>query len=122
MTWTLIAYGAGLFYFAARQDKVINKNRFRIAWIIFASIPLSHFFFILLRANNVNMRKPSPRMAGNLASIELWSSGVEWLLLAISLIVLMTAIIPNDTVNSKPSAKLSDSIPEPDKKDVPSYP
>jgi len=122
MTWTLIAYGAGLFYFAAHQDRLINKNRFRIAWIVFTAIPFSHFFFTLLRANNVNIGKPSHRMAENLASIQLWSSGVEWLLLSISLFVFMTAIIPTDQNNGKPSTKLSDSIPETHKKDLPSYP
>ena len=103
MTWLLIAYGLGLFYFLVRQDQVVNKDHFRIAWIFFASIPLSHFIFTLLRAMFVNPKRPSPRMAGNLASIELWASGVEWLLLGISLIVLLYSIIPRSTPNNTTS-------------------
>jgi len=111
MTWTLIAYGAGLFYFLIRQDKVSSMDRFRVAWILFASIPLSHVFFTLLRAGSVNPGRPSPRMVGNLASIELWSSGVEQLLLGVSLIVLMTAILPSNPTSSKTSVKLSAADP-----------
>jgi len=97
-----------------RQDQVANKDRFRIAWILFASIPLSHFAFTLLRAVFVNSGRRSPRMAGHLASVEIWASGVVWLLLGISLIMLLYSIIPksnpNDTTstlqqNSSDSAK-----------------
>ena len=104
MTWLLIAYGVGLFFFLVRQDLVVNKDRFRIAWIIFASIPLSHFFFAFIRAVSINPQRPSPRMAGTIASIELWSSGVEWLLLGISLIVFLYSVIPGSKPNNVTSA------------------
>jgi hypothetical protein len=104
MTWLLIAYGIGLFYFLIRQDHVADKDRFRMAWILFASIPLSHFVFTLLRVAFANPGKPTPRMARNMASVELWASGVEWLLLGISLIVLLTSIIPKGHPNSTTSS------------------
>ena len=88
MTWLLIAQLVGLLYFAANKDRVSNKGSFRVAWVWFALIPVSRFVFALFRAGNYR----SPR---DLTLIEIWSDGVGWLLMAISLLFLLKALVPS---------------------------
>jgi hypothetical protein len=87
MPWLLIAYVLGLFYFAANPGRISDKGLFRAAWIWYAIIPFNHFVFTLFRAGNI-------RSTRGLALVEIWSDGISWLLLGISLILLVTALIP----------------------------
>jgi hypothetical protein len=87
MTWLLIAYLLVLVYFTVNPGKRGRPGSFRLAWLLFAGIPLSHFFFALVRAGN--MRDPR-----DLALTEVWADGVAWLLLGLSLIFLINAIAP----------------------------
>jgi len=86
MTWFLIAYLAGLFYLALNQNKIADKGGFCGAWISFALIPAGNFLFTLIRLNNM-------RRSSTLAVIELWSTGITWLLLSISLLFLLKAFM-----------------------------
>ena len=88
MTWILGAYLIALLYLSVRREKSSDNGSFRQAWITFAMIPFSHFFFTLVRAGNY----PNPR---DLALIEIWANGFEWLLLGISLMFLTGTIAPN---------------------------
>ena len=87
MTWLLIAYVLGLFYFAANPKKISNTGLFRAAWIWLGLIPVNHFIFTLFRAGNI-------RSTRDLALVEVWSNGISWLLLGISLLILINALIP----------------------------
>lgn len=89
MPWLLCAYLLGLLYFIANPQKVVNRGAFRTAWIWFALVPVSNFVFALFRAGNI-------RSTSELALIEVWSDGIAWLLLAISLFVLIGALLPED--------------------------
>ena len=87
MTWLLIVYLLVLVYLTVKPVRPGRPGSFRLAWLFFAGIPLSHFFFALVRAGN--MRDPR-----DLALTEVWSDGVAWLLLGLSLIFLTNAIAP----------------------------
>ena len=85
--WILLVYFVALLYFAAVPKRIMNRRSFRTAWIWFALIPVSNFVFTLFRAGN--MRSPS-----DLALVEVWSVGVAWLLLGVSLFALLNALVP----------------------------
>jgi hypothetical protein len=92
MTWLLIAYLIALLYIALRRAVVPNGHAFRKAWIAFALIPISHFFFTLLRAGNFGDSR-------DLALVEIWADGVEWLLLGISMIFLTGTLVPGSSAS-----------------------
>jgi hypothetical protein len=87
MTWILIAYLAALLYVSANQQKFANPAALRPAWLWFAAVPISHFFFTLIRAGNFG----DPR---DLALVEIWSEGFQWLLLGVSIVYLAGAVAP----------------------------
>jgi hypothetical protein len=88
MHWLLIAYLIVLVFVAYRHDKFGRGGSLRRAWLAFAAIPLSHFFFTLLRAGNFADSR-------DLALIEIWSDGIVWLLLGISLWSLGGVLAPD---------------------------
>jgi hypothetical protein len=92
MTWLLIAYLIALLYIALRRGTSGNADAYRRAWIAFAAIPLSHFFFTLLRAGNFGDSR-------DLALVEIWADGFEWLLLGISMLFLTGTLAPNSRAN-----------------------
>ena len=87
MTWILIAYLAALLYVSANQQKFAYPAALRPAWLWFAAIPISHFIFALFRVGNSR----DPR---DLALIEIWAEGFQWLLLGISIVFLARAVAP----------------------------
>jgi len=93
MTWILVAYLIALIYLSTRREKSSSNASLRQAWITFALIPLSHFVFTLFRIGNYQ----HPR---DLALIELWATGFEWLLLGISLLFLTGTIAPENSSHS----------------------
>jgi len=86
MTWLLIVYFVGLFYLALNQNKIVNRSAFRAAWTLYALIPASNSLFTLIRLGNI-------RNTRTLAVAELWSSGIQWLLLSIILFCLLNAFM-----------------------------
>ena len=88
MNWILIAYLLVLIFLAVKRDRFANSSALRSAWITFALIPISYFVFALFRAGNFR----DPR---DLALIEIWANGVEWLLLGISMLFLTQMIAPH---------------------------
>ena len=92
MTWILIAYLLVLIYLALHREKLVKGGSLRLAWMWFVAIPISHFVFALIRVGNVT----SPR---DLALIELWADGIEWLLLGGSLFVLTGALFQDRSSN-----------------------
>ena len=96
MNWILIAYLFVLIYLVMHRDKFTNSAPLRSAWIAFALIPVSSFVFALFRAGNVT----APR---DLALIEIWSTGVESLLLGISMLCLAGMIVPDQSWGSNQS-------------------
>lgn len=94
MKWIYLTYLLGLFYYAANQNKVVNKDAFRLAWIWFAIIPVSHFFFALLRAAN-------HQSARDLRLVEIWADGIPPLLFGISLFMMLGALGINEPKDSK---------------------
>ena len=90
MTWFLIAYLLSLIYLAANKTRIEDRGAFRVAWIFFALVPVSHFVFALFRAGN-------SKQPGDLVLIEIWSNGIAWLLLSFSLLALMNALVPSES-------------------------
>ena len=88
MNWIHIAYMFVLIFLVMKRDKFANPAALRPAWITFALVPISYFVFALFRAGNF----PGTR---DLALIEIWSNGVEWLLLGISMLFLTAMIAPH---------------------------
>ena len=90
MTALLTGYLVGLFYLAINSDKIASKDAFRVAWIFFSLIPVSHCVFTLFRAGNIGGRTSS------LVLVEIWADGFAWLFLAISLFCLLGALLPEE--------------------------
>src|SRR5688572_5413581 len=88
MIWILIVYLLLLIFLAVRRDKFPNAAALRPAWISFALIPISSFVFALIRVGNI-------RDSHDLALVEIWSNGIEWLLLGISMLFLTGMLAPN---------------------------
>jgi hypothetical protein len=95
MNWILIAYLFGLLYLATHQEKILCEGSFRTAWIWFALIPVSQFFFALFRAGNFNS-------ATDLALVEIWADGFGWLLLGISFLCLTSSIAGSGSKKVRP--------------------
>ena len=89
MTVLLTGYLVGLVYLAINSDKIASKDMFRVAWIFFSLIPVSHCVFTLFRAGNIGR-------ARSLALVEIWADGFAWLFLAISLFCLLGALLPEE--------------------------
>ncbi len=81
MNWILIAYLVVLVFLSTRQAALPRDASLRTAWKWFAVIPLSEFFFTLVRAGN-------SRDSQDLLLVEIWATGFAWLLLGISLFCL----------------------------------
>ena len=88
MNWILIVYLLVLIYLAVKRDRFPNAAALRPAWISFALIPISSFFFAMIRASNFR----DPR---DVALTEIWANGIEWLLLGISMLTLTGMLAPN---------------------------
>ena len=93
MMWILSAYLLGLLYFSANQDKITDLVTFRNAWLFFIGVPSSHAFFTLFRASSADSMH-------SLALVEIWSSGIAWFFLAMSLYFLINSLVPEDSVHS----------------------
>jgi hypothetical protein len=85
----MIAYFAGLLYFAANPDKIVNRRRFRLAWMLFAVVVLISGFFTFLRTFTVGFTR-------SMAIIEIIGNALSWTVLGISLIIVLGAILPRD--------------------------
>jgi hypothetical protein len=94
MTWILIAYLLGLFYFTANQDKLNDRFAFRKAWSWLGVYAASHFVFTLFRAGNM-------RDVRDLQLIEVWSTGVGWLIFGVSIYHFAEAAIGRPEPNSQ---------------------
>lgn len=77
MNWIFIAYLLALIYLTANGARFASPGSLQMAWRWFAMIPISHFIFALFRAGN--LRNPH-----DLALVEVWADGIEWLLLGLS--------------------------------------
>lgn len=89
MIWLMIAYLLGLFYFAANPAKIVNRKRFRFAWMLFSVVPMVTGIFTFLRSFSVGFTRPS-------AVMEIISTSLSWLLLGVSLVVVLGALLPSD--------------------------
>jgi len=85
MTWIIIAYLLVLVFLSANRTRFPDRLSLRLAWTWFALIPISHFVFAIFQATNIR----DPR---DLALVEIWSNGFEWLLLGVSMIFLKDVI------------------------------
>lgn len=102
-TWFLVAYLLLLIFLAVKRDKFSNAAALRPAWISFALIPVSYFVFCLFRAGNIGN-------ARDMALIETWANGIEWLLLGISMLFLTGMLAPHPGFGSY-SGESSRSVP-----------
>jgi hypothetical protein len=87
MTWFMIAYAVGLFYFAANPTRIANRKRFRIAWMLFAVVPMVTAFFTFLRTFTVGFTR-------SMAILEITSTSLSWLCIGVSFLILLGAILP----------------------------
>lgn len=78
MNWLLIAFLLALTFVSCNASKVGTPAALRMAWLWFSAIPFSHFAMALFRAGNYT----NPR---DLALIEIWSDGLAWLFLGLSI-------------------------------------
>lgn len=90
MNWLMIAYFLGLLYFAANPTRIANRNRFRLAWMLFAAVPIVSGVFTFLRVFTVGFTR-------SMAVLEIIGNALSWAALGVSLIVLFGAILPPDT-------------------------
>lgn len=100
MTWIFIAYLLALVYFTVGCAKFAHARPLRMAWRWFAMIPVSHFFFALVRIGNI--RDPH-----DLALAEIWSNGIEWLLLGLSILSLSRLVPMNGERKEVPAPPLA---------------
>ena len=70
-----------------RSDKAPNPSGIRMAWIWFACIPFTHVVTTLFRAGNY--RNPY-----DIALVEIWSDGFQWLFLGLSILALVNVFAP----------------------------
>jgi len=89
MIWLMIACLLGLFYFAANPNKIVNRPRFRAAWMTLAVIPIVSGFFTFLRSFSVGFVRP-------MAVMEILSNSLSWALLGVSLWMMLGAVLPAD--------------------------
>ena len=93
MTWFMITYVLGLLYFAANPTRIANRKRFRMAWMLFAVVPMVIAFFTFLRVFTVGLTR-------SMVILEITSTSLSWLLIGISFILLLGAILPADEMTS----------------------
>jgi len=89
MIWLMVAYLLGLFYFVANPSKIANQKRFRLAWILFGIMPLISALFTMLRTFTLGFTRSG-------ALLEIISNGLQWLLLGVSFLVVLSALLPRD--------------------------
>jgi len=78
MNWLLIASLLALTFVSCNANNVGDRRALRMAWIWFSAIPFSHFVMALFRAGN--FRNPH-----DLTLVEIWSDGLAWLFLGLSI-------------------------------------
>jgi hypothetical protein len=81
MHWLLIASLLALTFVSCNANRVGDRGALRMAWIWFSAIPFSHFAMALFRAGS--FRNPH-----DLALVEIWSDGLAWLFLGLSIFCL----------------------------------
>jgi hypothetical protein len=81
MNHLLVALLIALAVISFRSDKAPNPSAIRMAWIWFACIPFTHVVTTLFRAGNY--RNPY-----DIALVEIWSDGFQWLFLGLSIVSL----------------------------------
>lgn len=94
MTWILVAYLLVLAFLTVNTGKLSNIHSLRSAWRWLAMVAISHVLFALFRVENF-------RDASDMARIELWADGFQWLFLGISLFCL-SGVVPVIGGNAKP--------------------
>jgi hypothetical protein len=102
MTWILIAYLIGLLYLATHREKLPIGASLRTPWVWFALVPIIQFVFSLIRARYVGY---------DLELVEIWSDGISWLLLGISLLCLTGSLAPNRQANTEPGGAANAAPP-----------
>jgi hypothetical protein len=95
MIWLMITHLLGLLYFAANPAKIVNRKRFRLAWMLFSVLPMVTGFFTFLRSFTVGF-------ARHMAVLEIISNSLSWLLLGVSLLILLGAILPSEKKSGAP--------------------
>ena len=90
MNWFLVIYFLALVYLATSDRIILSRTSLKNAWFFLALIPFAEVIFSMIRIGN--RRGPS-----DLMRIELWSNGITWLLLGISLFSLINALFPKTT-------------------------
>ncbi|WP_367871385.1 hypothetical protein [Luteolibacter sp. Populi] len=88
MNYLLIALLIVIAGFSFRSDKLSNPASLRMAWIWFACVPFTNAATAVLRVGSF-------RDAGDIALVEIWSIGFQWLFLGLSILALAKAIIPS---------------------------
>ena len=88
MNYLLIGLLIVIAVFSFRSDKLSNPASLRMAWIWFAWVPFTNAATAVLRAGNF-------RDAGDIALVEIWSIGFQWLFLGLSVLALAKAISPS---------------------------
>jgi hypothetical protein len=89
MIWLMIAYAVVLFYFAANPQRIVHRRRFRVAWMLFALVPIVSGLFTFLRAFTIGFAK-------SMAILEIISSSLSWTLIGVSLLIVLGALLPPD--------------------------
>lgn len=95
MNWLLVAYLLTLAYLTAISGRFSDPQPLQKAWQWFAVILISRFFFTFVRV--VNIRDPQ-----DLALTEIWSSGIEALLLGVSIHTLSKLLAPGGLRRDQP--------------------
>jgi hypothetical protein len=116
----LTTYLLGLLFFAFKKEQVANHRRLRMAWVMLALIALCQALFTLIHA--LAFTSDSHDLAENLALVEVWKEGAIWLLFAIGLLFLMSALVPGRTPDNKLPESPAPEDPSAPKPGSPAHP
>lgn len=86
MTWILVAQLLVLAFLTVNSGRIANPRPLRLAWRWLAAVAISHIVFNLFRHENYSH-------SSDMARIEFWEDGFQWLFLGLS-IYSLSGIVP----------------------------
>jgi len=88
-SWLFLVYGIGLFYLFINPEKAPNRNALKEAWFYFVGAIAVVFIFTFIRAGSIGNTK-------DMALTEIWSIGISWTLVSISMFMVTKAFPDSD--------------------------
>jgi hypothetical protein len=93
MTWIVVAHLLVLAFFTVNTGRIASPHSLRYAWRWLAAVATSHIVFNVIRQENIHD-------SSDMARIELWADGFQWLFLGFS-IYCLSSVVPLTTGGEK---------------------